>query len=497
MKLKTRLTIASIISVILPVVLTIIAALGLGNFHLKTLEREYGYTGTLYESIFDSSKMLTGLTEESYIELTQIVETDPDIFKDAEFNDKLNLKLYDIGAYLIVRQGDVVTYIGNETSYQQLKREGLPVHTDAEFNSLIGVQYGGDLQLHVRQIDYIDSSDVHSSVFIVENIGGIAPETKEYLTAVLFAAFAALTIAAGALVFWLHQSMTKPLKKMSRAALNIKAGKYDFELLSDVDDEIGQLYKDFNTMRLQLKESNEEKAAYDDESRELIANITHDLKTPITAIKGYAEGIMDGITDTEEKREKYIRTIYNKASELDVLINELTNYSSVERNRIEFDFKVLSITEYFDNWAGNLQLELEASGIEFGYYNYVEAGQFMRVDSEQMSRVLHNIVNNAVKYSDKAKTCINLRIKEVGEYIQVEVEDNGKGIAQDELPYIFDRFYRADASRNTAQGGSGIGLSIVKKILDEHDSKVWVSSKKNVGTVIYFVLKKYQEGSYE
>ena len=115
-------------------------------------------------------------------------------------------------------------------------------------------------------------------------------------------------------------------------------------------------------------------------------------------------------------------------------------------------------------------------------------------DAEQIKRVVNNIVSNSLKYTDSDKPKkINLRVKDVGDFIQVEIEDNGKGIAAKDLPNIFDRFYRTDASRNSSKGGSGIGLSIVKKIMEDHGGKVWATSKEHTGTVMYFVLRKYQE----
>ena len=114
-------------------------------------------------------------------------------------------------------------------------------------------------------------------------------------------------------------------------------------------------------------------------------------------------------------------------------------------------------------------------------------------DAEQIKRVVHNIINNSLKYMDKPKAKINLRVKDVGDFIQVEIEDNGKGIAAKDLPNIFDRFYRSDASRNSSKGGSGIGLSIVKKIIEEHGGKIWATSREETGTTMYFVLRKYQE----
>ena len=116
---------------------------------------------------------------------------------------------------------------------------------------------------------------------------------------------------------------------------------------------------------------------------------------------------------------------------------------------------------------------------------------------EQLKRVINNIVSNSLKYMEREHGLINLRVKDVGDFIQVELEDNGKGIAAKDLPNIFDRFYRTDASRNSSKGGSGIGLSIVKKIIEDHGGKIWATSREGVGTVMYFVIRKYQEVSID
>ena len=125
-------------------------------------------------------------------------------------------------------------------------------------------------------------------------------------------------------------------------------------------------------------------------------------------------------------------------------------------------------------------------------------GDYLRIltvgnTPEQLKRVINNIVSNSLKYMEREHGLINLRVKDVGDFIQVELEDNGKGIAAKDLPNIFDRFYRTDASRNSSKGGSGIGLSIVKKIIEDHGGKIWATSREGVGTVMYFVIRKYQE----
>ena len=281
--------------------------------------------------------------------------------------------------------------------------------------------------------------------------------------------------------------------ELQEATKKIRDGNLDFTLEVEDDDEIGQLCQNFEEMRIRLKESTEEKVQYDKESKELISNISHDLKTPITAIKGYVEGIMDGVASSPEKLDKYIRTIYHKANDMDRLIDELTFYSKIDTNKIPYTFSRINVANYFRDCIDEVGLELEARGVELGYFNYVDEDVYVIADAEQMKRVINNIIGNSLKYMDKKKGIINIRILDVGDFVQVEIEDNGKGIGPRELPYIFDRFYRTDSSRNSAKGGSGIGLSIVKKIMEDHGGKVWATSRLGIGTIMYFVLRKYQE----
>ena len=306
-------------------------------------------------------------------------------------------------------------------------------------------------------------------------------------------AFIILISVALVVGLWLYRSIAVPLVKLKKATQNIKEGNLDFVLDVEGNDEFSELCQDFEEMRRRLKESTEEKNLIEKENKELISNISHDLKTPITAVKGYIEGIMDGVADTPEKMDRYVRTIYNKTNEMDHLINELTFYSKIDTNRIPYTFGKLNVEDYFADCAEEVGLELETRGIELVYANYVEKDVMVIADGEQIRRVIHNIISNAIKYMDKPKGIIQIRIKDVGDFIQIEIEDNGKGIGPKDLPYIFDRFYRTDVSRNSSKGGSGIGLSIVKKILEDHGGKVWATSRLGIGTIMYFVLRKYQE----
>lgn len=292
---------------------------------------------------------------------------------------------------------------------------------------------------------------------------------------------------------WLNKDIYKPLKELSIAMQRISTGDFDYHMANRRDDEIGILFDNYEQMRLQLKENEEEKAQNEKKSKELVSNISHDLKTPITSIKGYVEGIMDGVADTPEKMDKYIKTIYNKANDMDRLINELTVYSGIDSNRIPYHFHRINVSEYFGDCIEEVGLDLESKNIELNYSNLASPDTLVIADPEQLKRVINNIIGNSVKYMDKEKGEIDIRILDELDSIRVEIEDNGKGIAAKDLPKIFERFYRTDASRNSSKGGSGIGLSIVKKIVEDHGGYIWATSKEGEGTCMHFVIRKYQE----
>ena len=296
---------------------------------------------------------------------------------------------------------------------------------------------------------------------------------------------------------WMQKGVFTPVNELNIAMQQIADGNLDYQLpvSENCDNEISEIYKNYEDMRLRLKESTEEKFEQEKQNKELISNISHDLKTPITAIKGYVEGIIDGVADTPEKQEKYIRTIYNKANDMDKLINELTTYSKFDNNRIPYNFHKLNVADYFRDCVEEVGLDLESKNITLNYSNIVDPDTMVIADPEQMKRVINNIIGNSVKYMDKKKEkgIIDIRILDQVDSIQVEIEDNGKGIAQKDLVNIFERFYRTDSSRNSSTGGSGIGLSIVKKIIEDHGGYIWATSKEGEGTCMHFVLRKYKE----
>ena len=250
----------------------------------------------------------------------------------------------------------------------------LPGYGEADSSVNSGMYIDGEEQALIKQIDFQYPDSTEGSAFIITLIDETVPEIKTLLADAIIAIVMILVLTACMLTIWIYTSMINPIKKLQLAAQNIKEGNLDFTVEAESGDEIGELCKSFEEMRQRLKDSAEEKIASEKESRALISNIAHDLKTPITALKGYAEGIMDGVADTEEKRDRYIRTIYNKANEMDTLLNELTLYSKIDTNRIPYNFAKLNVSAYFSDCIEELSLDLETKNIGLAYFNYADEG---------------------------------------------------------------------------------------------------------------------------
>ena len=494
MKLRSKLIVTFLILILVPVLFTTAAFFLFGHYQMNAVKRLYGLENVTYETLSNTTAMLSRITRETYESMRETARTDPDEFEDSGYLAAVNANLETRYSFLAVRKDGSFTYVGDEEDQTELL-DSLPEYGahDADQDQDMGIYIGGNLQALVRQLDFRFTDGAEGSAFIVTSISSMLPEVESLIMDVVMVLAMILIFTSMILTAWIYKSIVTPIHHLQVATKKITDGNLDFEMPAGGEDEIGELCTDFEEMRRRLKETAEEKLEAEKQNKELISNISHDLKTPITAVKGYVEGLMDGVADTPEKQEKYIRTIYNKANDMERLINELTFYSKIDTNRIPYHFDRINVNDYFADCVEELSIELEEQNIELAYFNYVDENVQVIADAEQIKRVINNIVSNSIKYIDKPKGYINIRVKDVGDFVQVEIEDNGKGIATKDLPLIFNRFYRTDASRNSSKGGSGIGLSIVKKIIEDHGGKVWATSKENTGTVMYFVLRKYQE----
>ena len=508
------------------VLIMLVGTIVIGRSYLSEMFGD-GYSIQSLYSISDPIKETYRNLSIIMSDVQEDLQTDPGKFYDKKYLDSLNQKAGNYRTSVLVYIDGEFTYSGIKDEVEKLeaslltkraiyingekgiKQEEVENSSSESGSGEMGDQgsyafgkYGKTYEYMLtspqaylcNEIDYqINGKSI--SIFLVTYYGNYVSQFKSALVGFILMMFLIMLVLTTALSTLVYVQFIRPLVRLKEAAEEIGTGNLGepVEVSDGRKDEIGELCRSFNDMRERLNESVELKMQYEEENRELISNISHDLKTPITAVKGYVEGIMDGVANTPEKMDRYIRTIYNKANEMDRLINELTFYSKIDTNRIPYTFSKIHIADYFDDCVEELNLELDAQHVDLTYFNYLEDDPIVIADAEQIKRVINNIVSNSIKYMDKSHKVINIRLRDVGDFVQVEIEDNGKGIATKDLTKIFDRFYRTDASRNSTRGGSGIGLSIVKKILEDHGGKVWATSKEGVGTTMYFVLRKYQE----
>ena len=488
MKFKTRLKVTFISIIVLPLLLTAIAFVVIG-IYLMNVQQGIGLQEIDYSMMSENVQEFTSNTDEAYYILLEQAQLDSSKLEDKEYLDYINSEVSRRSTYLIVRKGEELYYTGNDSAAMQIF-DKLPAYGEEALAKETGYYYN-NLEKFVKKIDFRFSDGSEGSIFVVTKMNSLI--SKHLLIDMFIAIVIILVFTSLMLTQWIHKGVFNPINELNIAMRKIKEGNFDYALQTDAKGEIGDLYRNYEDMRLRLKESAEEKQQHEKQNKELISNISHDLKTPITAIKGYVEGIMDGVADTPEKIDKYIKTIYNKANDMDRLINELTIYSGIDNNRIPYNFHRINVADYFGDCVEEVGLDLESKNIELNYSNLVEPDTIVIADPEQMKKVINNIISNSVKYMDKRHGQIDIRILDEVDSIRVEIEDNGKGIAQKDLQRIFERFYRTDASRNSAQGGSGIGLSIVKKIIEDHGGYIWATSKEGEGTCMHFVLRKYIE----
>ncbi|OZU88876.1 two-component sensor histidine kinase [Virgibacillus indicus] len=299
-----------------------------------------------------------------------------------------------------------------------------------------------------------------------------------------------LIITNGLLTYFVAKSIINPVKELSIAAKEISAGNLDFSIKPTGKDELGQLSETFEMMRQKLKEARDLQMRYDANRNELIASISHDLKTPMTSIKGYVKGVRDGVANTPEKMDRYMETIYTKANDMDHLIDELFMYSKLDLQQVPFHFERLNLKVFMDDFIEELQYELIETSGSVAYAVDSEESYLVKADREQLKRAVMNIIQNSLKYMDKAEKKIGVLLRAESGHVIVRIKDNGIGIPEEATSTIFDRFYRTDTSRNSSTGGSGLGLAIVKSIIEEHGGKVWAKSKLGEGTSVYFSLPK-------
>lgn len=487
LKINSRIVITSILAIIIPTIIIVTFAGVIVTNLLKSLD-------------------LSNVTPTSYSVFTQIQWSDA---IDALSSD-LARTTNDEEVAKIVKK--YTTNVENAGSSVYIEKDGKSFYSTtnkdkilADANKIVNVDTNENIYHFSKSgavmVSHAQSENSKFTIIIVNN-DFYFPDAINSKTTTLSGAITNRTIfliASVGLTFILaiiiisfitSKTIVGPIKKITAGANEISKGNLDYNIDYDSTNELGQLVKSFNEMTTRVKESVDNTQKTNQKQKEVIAGIAHDLRTPLTSIKGYVEGLKDGIADTQEKQERYINTIYNSTCDIEKMINDLLTISKLELGDISLnkeDVDVLDLVRY----AYEVGKELSNGEFDFELVNNLKSKPKISVDVDKFSRVIDNIVSNSINYKKpNVKGKITLTLTEFENSVIVEIADNGMGVEPHNLSRIFETLYRADKARTNVSNGSGLGLSVCKQIVELHGGMIWAKSQVDEGLSIFISLPK-------
>ena len=293
-------------------------------------------------------------------------------------------------------------------------------------------------------------------------------------------------------LFQMNRRVLGSMEEISTSAMKIIRGDYEYEVARVYgtklrEDEMGTLVYSFELMRDELKAGRKKEAELKRSQQELISCISHDLKTPLSTIKAYAEGLHDGMAPTEESRKHFTEIILKKTDLIIGMTEELLKFSNAELNQLSIERKEVYFRGFFDPLMQEIQIYVERAGIRFFHICHIE-DCLVSMDEKRIGEVIYNLVENSMKYRQKEDPWILVEVSYDKDRLFIHVKDNGIGIQTADIPYVFDKFYRAEKSRSGSIPGSGLGLSICKYIVEQHGGEICCNSKKGEGCEMVFSL---------
>lgn len=311
-----------------------------------------------------------------------------------------------------------------------------------------------------------------------------------FLFAIFFILFIFIVIILTNIVLsrWVAHIIFNPLDILKNGTKEIAEGNLDFQMDYHNSDEFGDVCMEFEEMREQLKESVDTRLKYEQYRRELISGISHDLRTPLTSIKGYVEGLKDGIANTEEKRLRYYNAIHIRALDMEALVDSLSTFAKLENKEYKYQMEKVDMNEYLQQLIEEYQEEAKQKNALLILDNRAFHTMVM-TDIQEMHRVFINLFENSIKYRIKERSVIRISLENRERTLEIRVADDGPGVPERELAHIFTSFYRGDESRTGAGGGSGLGLSITKQIVEAHQGAIRAYNEKGLVVLITLPLK--------
>lgn len=382
-----------------------------------------------------------------------------------------------------------VDYLGGSQSMYQLDKSQYRTAALASDSGVYYEKFRDERENNtvLTMCTYIGSrDDPQAFIFICSYMEPVGSTMAIFQRQFLFVAIIIMMLTIFISLFFANR-LTNPIIRINKHAKDLPKGKFD----ATIDD------KDFNEIRqlaATLQDASKEIAKSDDLRRELMANISHDLRTPLTMIKAYAEMIRDLSGDNPEKRAKHLKVIIDETDRLSSLVNDILDLSKLQAGVTEINRSVFDLSERLSGVISRFDILKENDGIIIELH--ADAGIKINADITKLEQVVYNLINNAVTYTGDDNTVIVRLYRKAPGLMRFEVTDHGDGIAPEYLPYIWDRYYKVSERNKThkrAKMGSGIGLSIVKNVLEQHGFAYGADSTVGQGSTFWFEAPEYQE----
>lgn len=308
-----------------------------------------------------------------------------------------------------------------------------------------------------------------------------------YMGIGIFGVFIAVLISIAGIyeIFFLwrlEKRVFEPIDQLKKGVEEIARGNYGVRIECDVLNDVTLLVASFNQMARKLRDAEKIKAEYEENRKDLLANISHDLKTPITSIQGYIEAILERTDLTSEDLHYYLQIIYNNTAYMNKLIDDLFLFSKLDLDKLEFQLEEIPVRKFMSDLMEELGLELAEKRVEFSYQDSLTLEYTVNIDRKRIYQAIRNIIGNALKYGPEQGLMIETILSRREDWILIEIRDNGPGISPEKLPFIFDRFYRIDTERTKDTGSTGLGLAITRELVEAHQGKITVSSALQEGS---------------
>ncbi len=339
--------------------------------------------------------------------------------------------------------------------------------------NLINNKFQNETLIYALKLDHNTYAFINASLVPLDSTITILQSQLIYITIVVL-------ILSFVIGYFISKKISKPISKISQDAKKMADGNYNVTFSSNEDIyEINELVDTLNYTRKELSKTEELK-------RDLMANVSHDLKTPLTMIKAYAEMVRDLTYKNKKKREENLNTIINEADRLNLLVNDILDLSVLQNSGSNLNYQTFNLIELTNQIIKRFAILTEKENYKFIFKHPKEA--IVLADKNKIYQVVYNLINNAINYTGKDKE-ITITISEKTKTYLVEIADSGAGIKKEDLKYIWDKYYHNEKKHKRNEYGTGLGLSIVKNILQNHKYKYGVSSSSK-GSKFFFEIDK-------